>query len=241
MAQVEELTSRLGGLYLGPVHPERLDPETNAAVAKELSRLMRESFGVVHPLPLGPDAVVSGSALLASFPGYGGWVPNDLDIVCRRDAVPRLRDYFMRAGFGHVLTKSWRYTGRDTFTLEMWSDGDRSVMPEDRLAKMNDECRAAGLPPLDPRTRSRGTGPCVQLVIDHDMGRPMVFGRYDLHVLENTYDGQTVLVNYPQQVKSRASTLAPLPPGDGRGYRPNAWKRESRVEKYTARGIRIIQ
>ena len=243
MAQVDELESKLKALSLGPVHPKRLGPATDAVVEARLATLVRNLFGVYHPLPLGPDAVVSGSALLAALLDKPDWNPNDLDIVCRPTAVPRLRDYFMRHGFTLVLVKSWNYIGTHALTVEMWAPGS-SVMAEaspDTFHRMNQASIAAGLPPLDPRTRGRWGNSCIQLVIEHDPTLPLVFGRYDLHVLENTFDGHSVLVNYPSHVKLCTSTLAHLPPRKSVYYWDHVRRRESRIEKYASRGIRIIQ
>ncbi len=243
MAAVKELTRKLGAMSLGPIHPERLDPAVEAAVITRLGVRMRDLFGVHHPLPLGPDAVVSGSALLYALVDDPDWAPNDLDIACRPSAVPRFRDYFMRHGFTLVLVKSWDYTGNDVLTVEMWKPGPRvmaTALP-DMFRHLNQASVAAGLPPLDPRTLARSSDACIQLVIERDPARPLVFGCYDLRVLENTFDGHAVLVNYPSHVKRRSSTLAPPPPSGVPYYWKHVARREERIAKYASRGIQIIQ
>jgi hypothetical protein len=93
----------------------------------------------------------------------------------------------------------------------------------------------AGIPiDTGASTPSTCNGPFVQLIVDLEPGASLVFGRFDLHILENTFDGTTVLVNYPEQVKTRTSTVR------DRGS-PHEWRTQRRIEMYTERFIRVIR
>lgn len=228
--------------YVGRIHPVALPMSESRVVAERLYSWIRSAFDIEDPLPLGPDALISGSALLCALLN-AKWSPNDLDIYCRPGAVTRMRNSLMGAGLALVDINSYHYKDSRNMSVELWTRNASKRRGTDRtVSDDSPEARAvcakslrADLDHYDPNTpfSRSSTGPFVQLIVEHEKDISMVFGRFDLHILENTFDGIRVQVNYPQQLMTRTSTTR-------KDRDPTRFRTEERLEKYRKRGIEIV-
>ncbi len=154
-------------------------------------------MGIPYPLPLGKDAVLSGSFIwhVLTADDKTTWLPNDADIFCTRSAVPRLREYLLKNGFKLAFMKNFQYfqTGPGTATrtiVEEWAVPSTAELLEaewvNESRRTENDMKGAyehfhtlvkenNLPPLPERfplalkrTSAKFKSRCVQLIIADD-------------------------------------------------------------------------
>lgn len=89
-------------------------------------------LNIPTPLPLGSDAVLSGSFIwhILTADEKTSWTPHDLDIFCLRSAVPRMREYLLSNGFKLSFIKRFIYTPDTTNIVEEWVVSSAPDWPE---------------------------------------------------------------------------------------------------------------
>lgn len=181
-----------------------------------------KKLSIPTPLPLGQDAVISGSFIwhILTADEKTQWLPKDLDVFCARSAVPRWREYFLNNGFKLCFIQKFIYADEEVENiLEEWAvpcTPELSSLPAYKF--LNKRCSEYNLPDL-PKTvqlslkKHKGVTltPHIQLIVADSplvkCGSELIKGRFDFPTLENWFDGETLDISYPQEVKERKSTI----------------------------------
>lgn len=220
------------------------------AVYQQKIKSLCEKFSVPFPLPLGRDAVISGSfmwhVLTSPTPSSEAssseeaseepkWFPNDLDIFCGISAVPRLREFLMEKGFqlGAIYEKSYM----NEFYVENWypavsNSGEDPEATMSLLGFFRDFLQTRDLPVIPLSTKFSSLREMyfhIQLIYSKDCmvdAKSLIVDKFDFPTLENYFDGETTVVSYPDLVEKRFSTVRLSDEG---------WKKtvtERRMNKY---------
>jgi len=216
-------------------------------------------LNIPFPLPLGQDAVLTGSFMwhVLTADENTTWTPHDLDIFCTRAAVPRLRKYLIFNGFKLCFIKKFVYTPDSTNIVEEWvvptapdwpltarNASDAFRKREEAREFFANICREYGLPALPDHiglgqreTSTTKTGDMrIQLVIaDSEKitdAATMIQGRFDFPTLENWFDGEKITVSHPVDVARRTSTVRERKNPDGVPDAVVYSRLQDRIDKY---------
>jgi len=210
---------------------------------------------IPFPLPLGKDAVLSGSFMwnVLTTDHTSTWLPGDADIFCTPSAVPRLREFLHSHGFKLMYMKLYSYTKSESI-VEEWAvpSAPDYTSDKDLCEYYNDLCDEYKMP-LMPRGvkfakkrgyATKGEFPCVQMIYSHsvpDLASLLISEQFDFPALENWFDGTCVHVNYPKYVETRTTTLREeFLPNENTAI-PRKLRFDYRVDKYSTRyGLNIL-
>jgi hypothetical protein len=94
----------------------------------------------ISPLPLGNDAVLSGSAMWFALTAdkETKWLPKDLDIFCCRSAIPRMRKFLIGNKFSlfEIESQSYGFHEDSKRIIETWGIYEGELLRDDLI---NDE------------------------------------------------------------------------------------------------------
>jgi hypothetical protein len=211
-------------------------------VVDRLKYVLKSQFEMPEPFPLfADDAVISGSVVLDSIYSFNGssWYVPDVDIFCKRSAVKRIREYLVKHKFKFV--KMFRKEYHHDAIVETWAipsssrERDQSVLKKESDVSVN----ILKLPPLPENTilgRLNYPNPkSIQLIIVNDDYKSLVNGQFDFQILENEFDGKSILMHHPDQVRCMMSIVK------ADGLDPSqTYRLRTRQEKYKNRGIRFV-
>lgn len=222
-----------------------------------------DQLHIPTPIPLGSDAVISGSFMwhVLTADEKTKWLPNDLDIFCTREAVPRFREYLVDNKFKLCFIQKFEYIGMNTRIIEEWAVPNTPKFTKNKFGDTSETfrkyykevCTEYKLPQL-PETVSMAlkrdpdssTNPvCVQLIIsdsfDVKEASDLIKDRFDFPTLENWFDGKEIHVSYPEYVKSKTSLVKEYKETeeDPVLLSIHLGRVEKRRKKYTQRGLHI--
>jgi hypothetical protein len=221
-------------------------------VSTKIQKLMQK-MGIPANLPLGQDAVISGSfmwhVLTQDLDGTqdldtASWLPHDLDVFLTKSAVPRFREFLVKNNFRLCYVENFRST-TDNIVEEWAVPGSPEWSPikdqEHAPDFFSRESQALGLPDYPAETLygkkaflSENDGIFrVQLIVSPNE-KPFSHN-FDLPTLENTWDGQNLYVPYAEHLKNRVSTVR-YPDTDVLRDRV-----KRRIQKYKGYGLNILE
>jgi hypothetical protein len=178
---------------------------------KERYKNLLKTLQIPDDLPLGPDAVVSGSLVwhvLTQDLDACKWFPNDIDIFCCQSAVSRLRKFLKENSFKLNFIKDLEYTQENDNIVEEWSNSKGYDMKdyEQTLNYFKQENKNYGLcdydflPTFGARVKNDNEDRlAIQLIIARDPSKinasELIVGKFDFPALENYYDGKNLYIN----------------------------------------------
>jgi len=228
-----------------------------SVVTNKINSLLKK-MTIPYPLPLGKDAVLSGSSIwhVLTADEHTAWTPHDVDVFCTPGAVGRFRKLLHSKGFKLMFLREFDYINGKNI-VEEWTSPEApdKVWREDLsledarkyYGKFCDEHKLPWLPEdckfAEKRNyRKKTVFPCVQMIYSHSVqedAKDMVVNKFDFPVLENYFDGSKVYITHPSLVDGRYSTIRKEYMEQSLKF---SWCKErlrTRVAKYQTYGLRI--
>jgi hypothetical protein len=176
--------------------------QTKEEIVSDIYGLMKE-YGLPD-LPLGKDAVISGS-FLWNVLTHGSWKPRDVDIFCTLGGAMKIRSMLIQAGFKlRNLHEFFYIVGEEEPNLiEEWAppsapeyfDKNRSFH-----SSLQHFCYNFKIPYL-PRDVKFSTSKQKNIQLIYKKGvqdaKELIIGKFDFPTLENYFDGQDVVLSAP--------------------------------------------
>jgi len=228
--------------------------QTDKTVIIQRIQSLCEKMNIAYPLPLGEDAVLSGSFMwhVLTADEKTSWTPCDVDVFCTLDAVPRFREYLYKNGYKLMFMKTFAYVVPEKANIiEEWVPSSEPDWVDDRYNRKEDVkffqdfCAENKTPPIpencpmakrrDCSTRQMEKNGCLQLIISRlpvQKACEIIVDKFDLPTLENYFDGEKTVVTYPENVIARLTDVR-----DKQYVGP--YRLDTRIEKYKTYGLNV--
>lgn len=225
---------------------------------KKILKKLDSIFSVMNipKLPLGKNAIISGSTIWHVLTHGDGWFPNDLDIFCTHSEIQKLRKVLVDNDFKLFGCTEKKYTEDACKIVEEWCRKDIKYKNNMFLIDkntVNDMIENYGAPKFADNVQVTNPPKCfglkvfnIQIIYANSKENDeklagdaslLIQNCFDFPVLENWYDGKEITVSFPDMVQKRVSTIRKRIPINKCSYDRNL---AARILKYQDYGLKII-